>query len=177
MGELASSPRGQNHATEVPPVTFFFEPSVINAPRLPPGPARRRLEPQLAPVPAGLRVARGTLLERPAAVPRALVRLPAALLPAAVPAARALPEPGPVLARQRPLLPQLAAPEPARRMGGPAAAGGERGADGWRLHLAGTATGLAAAAVRPGAEAGLRRRKAARRAAALGSPGAGARDG
>lgn len=155
--------------------------SSINAPllraSLSPGPARRRLEPQLAPVPAGLRVSRGALLERAAAVPRALVGLPAALLPAAVPAARSLPEPGPVLARRRPLLPQLPAPEPAGRMGGPAAAGRGRGADGRRLGSAGAAAGVAAAAVRPGAEAGLRRSEAARRAAALGSPGAGARDG
>ena len=142
----------------------------------PQGPAWRCLEPQLAPVPAGLGVARGTLLQRAAAVSRALFGLPASVLPAAVPAARSLPEPGPVLPRQRPLLPELPAPEPAGRMGGAAAAGRRRRPDG-QLGSAGAAAGLAAAAVRAGAAAGLRRCAAAWCAAALRSPGTGARHG
>lgn len=140
------------------------------------GPSRRCLEPQLAPVPARFRVARGALLQRAAAVSRALVGLPASVLPAALPAARSLSEPGPVLARQRPVLPELPAPEPAGRMGGQAAARRHRRPDG-QLRSAGAAAGLAAAAVRAGAAAGLRQRAAARRAAAFRSPGTGARFG
>lgn len=135
------------------------------------GPARRRLEPQLAPVPAGLGIASGTLLQRAAAVSRTILGLPASVLSASVPAARSLPEPGPVLPRQRSVFPELPAPEPAERMGGAAAAGRRRRADG-QLGSAGATAGLSAAAVRVGPAAGLRR-AAAGRAAALRSPGTG----
>lgn len=59
---------------------------------------------------------------------------------------------------------------------GTAAAGRRRGAHG-ELGPAGAAAGLPAPALRPGPPAGLRRGEAARRAAALGSPGTGARYG
>lgn len=57
-------------------------------------------------------------------------------------------------------------------MGGAAAARRRRGPDG-ELRSAGAASGLTASAVRAGPTAGLRWRTAARRAAALRSPGTG----
>lgn len=140
------------------------------------GPAWRCLEPQLAPVPAGFGVACGALLQRAAAVSCALIGLPASVLSAAVPATRSLPEPGPVLPRQRPVLPELPTPEPAGRMGGQAAARRRRRPDG-QLRSAGAASSFAATAVRAGTKAGLRWRAAAWCAAALRSPGTGARNG
>lgn len=61
-------------------------------------------------------------------------------------------------------------------MGGAAAAGRRRGADG-ELRSAGATSGLAASAVRTGPTAGLRWCEAARRSAALHSPGTGSRYG
>lgn len=137
------------------------------------GPAWRCLEPQLAAVPAGFSVACGTLLQRATAVSRAFLGLPAAVLSSAVPAARSLPEPGSVLPRQRPILPELPAPEPTGSMGSPSAARPHGGPDG-ELRSAGAASGLAAPAIRVGPTAGLRRCKTAWCASSLRSPRTGA---
>lgn len=130
-----------------------------------PGPARWRPESQLAALPAGLGVPR-TLLQRPAAVAHPVVRFPAALLPAPLPAASLSPEPGPLLPRQRPLLPEPPPPAPAASLGATAAA-----RSGFRSRFSpAPASGRLAPALGPRPPEGLPLGPPARRAPALGTP-------
>lgn len=130
-----------------------------------PGPARWRPESQLTALPAGLGVPR-TLLQRSAAVPHAVVRFPATLLPAPLPAAPLPPEPGPLLPRQRPLLPEPPAPAPAAPLGATTAA-----RSGFRSRLSpAPASGRPAPALGPRPPEGLPLGPPAGRAPALSTP-------